>query len=390
MKEYQLEIKQVLDYPRCRIYREFVQSLISDRNLRTSSSSHLFHYTVLCCYANFRTSYLRIDGASYIIRPGEWLCRISDLTAWFRVRFHHQALSILSALQQMRLITFSKLGQGHLVKYRITAWRKHNTVLDYNCPCQKETGFFFMPISAASKLIDVTRASEIDVLLDLWFSTIYKDKNVLGSELAPIVYYRNGTGNPLVSFSELAKRWGRSRSSVGRLLKKLSDQGYLSLVSFPGRNGSVIYLNNYLSTMFHIPDIAVQREDAAASLNITIRTPDAQPPADAVCTSAPICTPDFVFSVPKWHIDFLVGQVAQALEAQGLSCFKCPKSSIKLSPLSVDCQGTDTPLANATQTLHLEMELFCSEYDTSGRFSITISALNEASRDWRDQNGRKP
>lgn len=31
--EYQLEIKQIVDYPRCRIYREFIRSLISDKNL---------------------------------------------------------------------------------------------------------------------------------------------------------------------------------------------------------------------------------------------------------------------------------------------------------------------------------------------------------------------
>ena len=30
MSEYQLEIKQIVDYPRCRIYRQFVQSLIAD------------------------------------------------------------------------------------------------------------------------------------------------------------------------------------------------------------------------------------------------------------------------------------------------------------------------------------------------------------------------
>lgn len=58
MSDYQLEIKQIVDYPRCRVYREFVQSLISDRNIRTNGSSGLFHYTVLCSYANFRTSYI--------------------------------------------------------------------------------------------------------------------------------------------------------------------------------------------------------------------------------------------------------------------------------------------------------------------------------------------
>ena len=67
MSEYQLQIKQVVDYPRCRIYRQFVQSLITDQSIRTGGGSGLFYFTVLCSYANFRTSYRRIDGISYTI-----------------------------------------------------------------------------------------------------------------------------------------------------------------------------------------------------------------------------------------------------------------------------------------------------------------------------------
>ena len=44
MSEYQLELKQIVDYPRCRIYRQFVQSLITDRNIRASRGSGLFYY----------------------------------------------------------------------------------------------------------------------------------------------------------------------------------------------------------------------------------------------------------------------------------------------------------------------------------------------------------
>ena len=39
---YQLELKQIVDFPRCRIYREFIQTLIKDRNIRTNGSSCLF------------------------------------------------------------------------------------------------------------------------------------------------------------------------------------------------------------------------------------------------------------------------------------------------------------------------------------------------------------
>ena len=50
--DYQLELKQIVDYPRCRIYREFVRSLMEDRDIRTNGSSYLFYYMTLCSYAN--------------------------------------------------------------------------------------------------------------------------------------------------------------------------------------------------------------------------------------------------------------------------------------------------------------------------------------------------
>ena len=62
MKNYQLELRQIVDFPRCRIYREFVQDLLTDRSIRTGGCSGLFYFVVLCSYANFRTSYRRIDG----------------------------------------------------------------------------------------------------------------------------------------------------------------------------------------------------------------------------------------------------------------------------------------------------------------------------------------
>ena len=42
MADYQLELRQIVDYPRCRIYREFMQTLIADRSIRTGGCSGLF------------------------------------------------------------------------------------------------------------------------------------------------------------------------------------------------------------------------------------------------------------------------------------------------------------------------------------------------------------
>ncbi|MCI7303350.1 MAG: MarR family transcriptional regulator, partial [Clostridia bacterium] len=183
MPAYQLQIKQVVDYPRCRIYRQFIHRLIDDRSIRASGGSGLFYYTVLCSFANFRTSYRQIDGISYTVYPGEWVCTLKELSQWFRTRFQCQALSILGELQQRHLIDFSSLGRGNVIRYKIRNWARHNTVLEYNAPCQKDTGFFFLPVSIVTDLISSDRCSEMDIVLDLWVSAIYNDSQVQGSGL---------------------------------------------------------------------------------------------------------------------------------------------------------------------------------------------------------------
>lgn len=229
MSEYQLELKQIVDYPRCRIYRQFIGLLMKDKSIRVGGTSGLYHFTVLSCFANFRTSYKRIDGISYTIYPGEWLCRVSELTEWFRTRFQHQALAILRELQDRHLITYTLLGRGRLVKFKIKGWCKYNRVLEYNAPCQKDTGFFFLPISVANELVSAGRCSEMDAMLDLWINTVYNDTQVQGSEVGPVVYMRNGTGSPLIGYAELAQRWGVSKATAGRYLRKMQELDYLSI-----------------------------------------------------------------------------------------------------------------------------------------------------------------
>ena len=98
---------------------------------------------------------------------------------------------------------------------------------------------------------------------DVYKRQVYNDTQVQGSEVGPVAYFRNGTGNPLVSYTELSCRWGLSRATVCRILKKLDGLGYISIMSFPGRHGSVIYLQNYLSTMFEISEDVYKRQDLA-------------------------------------------------------------------------------------------------------------------------------
>ncbi len=341
MPEYKLELKQLVDYPRCRIYRQFIQSLIADRNLHSRGGSGLFYFMVLCSYANFRSSYQRIEKVSYIVHPGEWIITLSELTENFRMKYQHQALQVLEHLQNQHYITFSQLARGKLIKYKITDWQQNNTSLDYNAPCQKNTGFFFFPVSAANELIGMGKCSELDIALDLWLNTVYKDDRIQGSDIGPVVYYRSYTGNPFISYTELAERWGVSRSTVSRVLNKLAEKDYLTLIAGTGKTGSVIYLNNYLSTMFQISDVLIDKEEVAMSLCFHIQVSEV-PAEESSIQEEQISVSESVSSVSKTHIRSILSKVAEVLYSQGIPCCQCRNSRYKLYAYPDGCEEKDT------------------------------------------------
>ncbi len=62
MPTYQLQIKQVVDYPRCRIYRQFVRFLMEDRSIRVSGGSGLFCGTFDCHALQVRSLFGLLPG----------------------------------------------------------------------------------------------------------------------------------------------------------------------------------------------------------------------------------------------------------------------------------------------------------------------------------------
>lgn len=343
--EYQLEIKQIVDYPRCRIYRSFVRRLMQDVNIRTHGSSYLFYYIILCSFANFRTSHRRLDGISYLVEPGEWICTQAELSVWFRTRFQHQALSVLDYLQKQHYITYTRLGRGRLVKYQINNWKTNNTSLEYNYPCQKDVGFFFFPVAAVHELISMGKCSEMDIVLDLWIHAIYNDPQVKGSDIGPVVYFRNYTGNPVINYRDLAERWNISKATVSRLMKKLEEQQYLTAVPFAGTHGSVLYVQSYLSTMFSISDVMINKEEVSLTFQIPITIKeeaimesetDIARSKNSLIKDEQITVPESETTVPKSHIREMVRKTASILAAQGVPCCECSQSLYKLYRLS-DC-----------------------------------------------------
>lgn len=213
----------------------------------------------------------------------------------------------------------------------------------------------------------------MDIVLDLWIHAIYNDGQVQGSELGPVVYFRNCTGNPLTNFSDLALRWGISKATVSRILNKLQNKGYLSLVSFTGRHGSVIYLCSYLSTMFNISDVMIDKEEVSMTFKVPVHIPEdpSLPETEAVkdeqiaIMDGESCVSGQSPSVLKPHMKEVVQKVAQILAAQGVPYCECPKTLYKLYPLS-DCKETN---------LRYYLQIVCPDGKMPYRFELTLSPI---------------
>ena len=372
---YQLELKQIVEFPRCRIYRDFIQTLITTKSIRTTGGSFLFYYLVLCSYANYRTSYRRMEHITYTVGPGEWICSVTDLQNWFRCRFQHQVLSILKFFEEQNYITYSLLGKNKLVKFKITDWPKDNTILEYNYPCKKDTGFFFFPIVKVHELIGIGKCSEMDILLDLWIHAVYNDATLQGSDSGPVVYYRNNTVNPLTSFHSLGDRWGLSKASVSRLLKKLEEKEYITLISFTGKHGSVIYLNNYLSVMFNISDVMIDKEEIAMKMQLPIHVPEdiTVVESGSATVSETVMDTQITVSkndscVPDSHMKYIVQKVAELLDSQRIPCCHCSKTRYILSPLSA-CKD----ILN-----QYTLNIICPYGNAAYRFELSISPGDES------------
>ena len=210
----------------------------------------------------------------------------------------------------------------------------------------------------------------MDIILDLWISAVYNDEQVQGSFSGPVAYFRNGTGCPLVSYSELAQRWGISKTTVGRILKKLNRLNYISLLTFQGRHGTAIYLQNYLSTMFQISDVMVDKDEVAMSLNINIALTDAEDMQQFECSDY---VPEKQIIVSKSAMDAMAAKVLQILELQGIWCTQCHRCTYKLYPLSDDCRGDSE---QGHQRYRFYMDVLCGDRRMF-TFELSTTAVKE-------------
>ena len=252
----------------------------------------------------------------------------------------------------------------------------NNTSLEYNYPCQKDVGFFFFPVSVVHELVSMGKCSEMDIILDMWIHAIYNDPQVQGSDVGPVVYFRDHTGRPLITCRELALRWGLSKSSISRLLKKLESHEYLTVVSFTGTHGSVLYLQGYLSTMFSISDVMVDKEEVSLTFQLPVTLDDeasrclseadiGKSLADILPETEQIYVSDNTDSVPETHILKIIQKSAKVLAAQGVFCCECSKSKYKLYRLS----------ACRRDIYRYSLQIGCSESNIVYHFELSIQPM---------------
>ena len=170
------------------------------------------------------------------------------------------------------------------------------------------------------------------------------------------------------------------RKNSAKSAKKLEKMNLITLVSFRGNHGSMIYLNNYLSIMFNISDVLIDKEEIAMKMKLPIYIPK-ETPAEETEEPETVCVPETVTDeqitvskpipcVPISHIRYMVKKVANLLDTQGISCCHCPRTRYILSPLS-DCKDSIPVIG---------LNIICPFGAANYRFELTIEPRPESAK----------
>lgn len=249
--------QQLVCFPKVRVYKPWFRHFNDHKDFRNEGTVHLFSLMALFSYANFRSNERVINDDRYMEAPGQWICKLGALPRILRVHSKTQALELMEYFENHGFLTFEILDEEkEILRFTIADWKEHCTHLQYNYYSYKGSGFFFFPLPVGRLLLKTARKevgivfSELDAIMDMWLHTILNDPKVRGSEYMPVVYYSNMRGMPLLSYTYLARRWGWSKSRVGRFMLKVGEYGIISRVSFSSSRGSVISMCRYREMIY--------------------------------------------------------------------------------------------------------------------------------------------
>lgn len=364
--KYKQSAKHLVRFPYCRIYRRFLNRVADNSRIRKNGNGLLYRYAVLFALANFRSALRTINGQRYVMQAGEWVASYSELCEKLHLRTHKQLHEVLFRLTTLHLIESQDDPCQKIVRFKITCWPRTNTTLSYSAPCPKDTGFFFFPVKQLSALMGTDRCSEADMLLDLWINTFFQDPQVPGSEVCPVVYFRNEGTLPLVSCTMLAARWNVSKATVHRVLKKFEVLGLLTCYHCIGKRGSVLMLHGYLTTMFCMDDVSPTSQELVSCMRPSHEKEDVSSAEcsldDAPKPSGPVSILPEIVSKPE--IPLILENLRDALFASGFRCSACPHALYRLSNLS-DCRKGEAPY---------DLAIFCGTSGALYHFSLKLES----------------
>ena len=85
-----------------------------------------------------------------------------------------------------------------------------------------------------------------------------------------------------------------------------------------------------------------------------------------------VCVSEELSSVSKSNMETVITKMAQVLDAQGISCFRCPKSVYKLYPLSDACR--EEYISHIQKgAVRFGMTVSCGEDKPVYTFELTLS-----------------
>ncbi len=269
----------LVSFPKVRVMKQWFRHFNNHKEFHNEGTLHLFSLMSLYSYANFRSNTRKISGTTYMESPGQWVCKLGSLPRILRVHSKFKAYELMVWFRDHGFISFEFISEEQeIIRFEITDWQRHCTHLDYNYYSYKGNGFFFFPLPVGRQLIAAVKTagkpvfSELDAIMDMWLHTVFNDPGVRGSEYMPVLYFSNMKGLPLLSYSYLAKRWGWSKSRVGRFILKAGEYGIISRVSFPSSHGSVISLCRYREMILgdDCEEIQIRRIGEILSLSRTL------------------------------------------------------------------------------------------------------------------------
>ena len=172
----------------------------------------------------------------------------------------------------------------------------------------------------------------MDALLDLWISAIYKDQQVRGSQDRASCVLQERHRESDSSITPNCPRAGESPVPAwAGCLKKLAELDHLSLLTFPGRSGTVIYLKEL--SLHHVPNFGCHDRQGGGRYvsepsSYPCRIPLRQRPAQFPDKSRISAFQRELSSVSKPHMLYFVRKVLQALESAGHSLPFMPQIQI--------------------------------------------------------------